>query len=476
MSLQRCSGTTGFPLRISKNLFTTWDGGFDPSDPAITRQLVVPTDFSVSWAPGSTVNISVDSANAQFKIQGLDNIAYGTELIYGSARYSCQPILSVVKAQHKNLVPISVSATQEIIMTFLIKNKESNPSSPDVILLCRPVILVEDPDIGTPFWKAVNSAALNTNTVRVDNYNGAENFTYADRQTLMPMITYETCIPTRLIGGSSASNPMEGSTKIRVHVVTQALSIPSDTSGTGNCTRVSRFVMPITTPPTGLKDLFNRNDYTNIQFADGSAATNYPQIPSTLSDSLSLYLPSSPEISSWESPTGAGSVLQTLQYLVPESFLGKSLSEISEISTIPKSRSTNKAYKCYSIDPTTDIVGDNILIDPTTGESLQTTTNKVNLMRSGGDPALAAALAGQAVQKTGVLPGDIEEAVLIGFSTLMAVGLLGQLMYSIRFFMNDNSSEGLNQLVWFAIYLLIVVGLSLIFAVAAKKIGNTKAK
>jgi hypothetical protein len=335
MSLQRCSGTSGFPLRISKNLFTTWDGGFDPSDPAITRQLVIPTDFSVSWAPESTVNISVNHENAQFKIQGLDNIAYGTELVYGSARYSCQPILSVVRAQHKNLVPISVSATQEIIMTFLIKNKESNPSSPDVILLCRPVILVGDTDIGTPFWKAVNSAALNNNSAQVTNYNGAENFTYADRQTLMPMITYETCMPTRLIGGSSGANPTEGSIKIRVHVVTQALSIPSDTSGTGNCTRVSKFVMPITTPASGLKDIFNRNDYTNIQFADGSA-TNYPPIPGILSDSLSLYLPSSPEITSWQSPTGAGSVLQTLEYLVPDSFLGKSLSEISEISTIPK--------------------------------------------------------------------------------------------------------------------------------------------
>ena len=475
MSLQRCSGTSGFPLRISKNLFTSWDGGFDPSDPAITRQLVVPTDFSVSWATTTMPqDITVDSANAQFKIGGLDNIADATKLIYGSARYSCQPILSVVKIQHRNLVPNS-SATQEIIMTFLIKNQESNPSSPHVILLCRPVILVSDSEsdseIGTPFWKAVNSAALNNNSVRVTNYNGSENFTYADRQTLMPMITYETCMPTRLIGGSSSANPMEGSTKIRVHVVTQPLSIPSVSSGTGKCTRVTNFVLPITTPASGLKDKFNRNDYTNIQFANGSA-TNYPPIPSPISDSLTLFLTSSPEITSWQ--TGANSVLQTLQYLVPDSFLGKSLSEISEITTIPKARSTNKAYKCYSIDPTTDIVGDNILIDPSTGESLQTTQNKVNLMRSGGDPALAAALAGQAVQKTGILPGDIEEIALIGISTLAALGLLGQFMYAIRFFMNDNSSEGINQLLLFAVYLFGVIALSIGFAVATKKIGNTK--
>lgn len=466
MSLQKCSGTSGFPIRLIQNLFTPWSGGYNPADPEVTKQLVVPTDFSVSWAPQRTLQVSVDTTGSQFKINGLDSTANAnTSITYGLganiATYHCQPILSIVNIQHANLIPHS-PATNELIMTFKIKdsqNKKDNPSSPDIILLCRPIILSSDETKGSDFWKAVNTSALNSNIVQT-RYNPADNFTY-DGTTLLPMMTYETCIPTRLIGGPNSAK--DGSTRIRVHVVTQPLSIPSASTGSGKCTRVAGFIMPV----NGLVDIFGQSGYTHVQFANGVAAdgtTNtYPTPTTPITNALTLSLPSATQVGSWESS------LQTFQYLVPEVFLGKSLSEISGMTRVPAAPPTKKAFKCYTIDPTKDVVGDQILIDPTTGESLQETMNKQSLQASGGDPALAAALAGQTAENTGILPGDIEQ-ILIIFSSLGGVALLAHLFYVIRLFLIHNYHDGQIQLVWFILFFSIIFAISVFISIEEKKI------
>ena len=460
MSLQKCNGTTGFPIKLSQNLFDQWPGGYNPSDPAVTNQLVVPTDFSVSWAPPTSLQVAVDNSLSQFKILGLDSVASGTTLTLGYATYVCQPILTIVKIQHANIIPYS-PATQELVMTFRIKDastKQSNPSSPDIILLCRPLILSSDNTNGTDFWKAVNSAALSNRQVQTV-YNEADNFAYGDGQTLMPMISYETCIPTQLIGGPNA--PKEGSTRVRVHVVTQPLTIPSDTNGSGKCSAVPKFIMPV----NGLVDIFGQNGYTKVQFTNGTAADGttktYPATTTPLSDALTLSVESSTQITTWQSASGIGSVLQTFQYLVPEVFLGKSLSEISRMTRLPAAPPTKKAFKCYTIDPTKDVVDDQILIDPTTGQSLQDTMNQQALEASGGDPALAAALAGQAGQNTGILPGDVEEIILIVFSSIGGLYLAGHLFYIIRLFMIDNYHEAQIQLMYFIVIFLVIFGISM---------------
>lgn len=473
MSTQKCSGTTGFPINVTQNLFSPWPGGFNPSDPKVTNQLVVATDFSVAWAPKTTLQVSVDDTLSQFQILGLDSTANAnTNITYGMgsdiATYHCQPKLSLVKIQHANLIPNS-PATQELVMTFKIKdsqNKKDNPSSPDIILLCRPVILAGDTKIGSEFWKAVNTAALNKSKVQT-TYNAAENFTYSDGSTLLPMITYQTCIPTRLIGGPNA--PKDGSIRMRVHVVTQPLSIPSSESGSGKCSAVPRFIMPV----NGLVDIFGQAGYTKVQFTNGVEAdgvTNkYPTPTTPISDSLTLSLPSSTQIVSWQSSSGIGSVLQTFQYLVPDTFLGKSLSEISGMTKIPDAPATKKAFKCYTIDPKKDVVDDQILIDPTTGRSLQDTMNQQALDASGGDPALAAALAGQAAQETGILPGDIEQVVLIIFSTIGGIALVAHLFYVIRLFMIKNYHDGQIQLMYFVIAFILVFVISLLISDAEQK-------
>ena len=137
MSLQACNGTIGFPVKISQNIFDKWSGGSDMT------AIISPTDFSIAWAPNSNqrhaVNVLVD--NDAFNID-IGSIANGTTLTYGTnTTYSCSSNLSLIQIQHANLSS-DKAATQEVIMSFTLNNKHSNPSSPDVILFCRPVVLV----------------------------------------------------------------------------------------------------------------------------------------------------------------------------------------------------------------------------------------------------------------------------------------------------------------------------------------------
>jgi hypothetical protein len=454
---------SGFPVIVSQNIFNPWPGN-EPSNTEIINKLVVPTDFNISWSPstGNKKQISVNKSQTYFQILIDDASASPTTLTLGSARYKCQPILSLLKIQHGNLVPpSSVSPSQELIMTFRIETrqmKQSNPSSPDIILLCRPVILTASSDSSSkdsPFWTAVNNAAFHSRT-ETALYNPADNFTY-NGETLLPMMTYETCVPTRLIGGTNATK--EGATRIRVHVATQPLYIPSVTSGTGQCTTVSKFILPV----TRLVDIFGENGYTNVQFATGIAngSNTYSAVSSQPTDYLTLSLPSSKNIGSWESmDQTSNSVLTMFEYLVPEVFLGKSLAEISAVKSLPVAKSPKKAYKCYTIDPTRDIVDDQIMIDPTTGESLQDSMKQRILAESGGDPALAAALAGQAAHNTGILPGDIEAIILIIVSIFGGIALLAHFLYLIRLiYVKDYHNAQIHSM-YFGVSLLILIGIS----------------
>jgi len=471
MSLQKCSGTTGFPIRLSQNIFNPWAGGYNPSDPKVTNQLVVPTDFSISWGPKTQVEVSVDNSQNQFKINGLESANTATTLIYGSANYYCQRTLSIIKIQHANLTQAK-DATQELIMAFRIKNaqeKKNNPSSPDIILLCRPVVLISNTNSGSEFWRAVNNSVLKNNRV-LTSYNAAENFTYdgsVANPILLPMMTYETCIPTQLL--SSTNPPKEGSTRIRVHVVTRPLNIASDDDGTGTCRRVLGFIMPI----NNLADIFGENKYTNAQFTNGTSADGttktYPAATTPLSDSLTVNLASPIEIGSWQSSSGIGTVLQTFAYLVPETFMGKSLSEIAAMSTNPKGPSIKKAFKCYTIDPRKDVVGDQILIDPTTGQTLTDTMRQEVLDSSGGDPALAAALAGNAIPNDGILPGDIENTFLVIFSIIAGIALIAYAFYILRFFGVGNYKEGSYHTLGFFVMFFIIFGISYGSSVSSKR-------
>jgi len=138
-----------------------------------------------------------------------------------------------------------------------------------------------------------------------------------------------------------------------------------------------------------------------------------------------------PRISDWDSE-----VSKKVTYLVPEAFLGKSLAEIAKATIVPKRASINKQYKCYTIDPTKDIVEDQIMIDPTTGEDIRSIMEREANEVSGGDPALSAALAGRK-SKSDISSQDIEETMLYIVGFLGGFFIVAYFSYVIRNFMEN---------------------------------------
>jgi len=388
MSLQACSGTNiGFPIRLNQNIFDTWAGSAN----ANMDSLIAPTEFSVAWAPERVSdNMRVSTEGSVFDIS-FPTIAEGTTLTVGNGvKYNCVSNLSLVQIQHGTLCQ-NKSATQEIILSFTIKDKDSNPSSPHVILFCRPVILYEE----TPenrndntFWSKVNTVAKTPESKKTMTSYDIQSIYAYNSDILMPMITYDTCISTQLSSGDASLN---GSLQVRVHVVPQALYIPSVNDGTGKCARVRSYLF---TP--NIRNIFNQSRYNIVKFNTGLNI-----FPSGNANNLKALAPSS-QITSWNE------VQQKFEYLVPDAFLGKSASDIAKMESLPKAKSRKNQYKCYTIDPEKDIKNGQILVDPTTGESLESAQNRNLLDSAGGDASLAFALAGNVAQNDGIQPGDIE--------------------------------------------------------------------
>jgi len=202
------------------------------------------------------------------------------------------------------------------------------------------------------------------------------------------------------------------------------------------------------------------NGYTAIQFSIGMAANGSGyEFPDAKNMNPGLTpLASSAMISDWPD------VLKQLEFLIPPSFLGKTLAELEKSTVVPVKKTVRKNFKCYTIDPKKDIVDGQIIIDPLTGESLKDTLMQDALDSSGGDPALAAALAGQAVGQSGIMPGDVEEAIFLTFSTIGAIFLVGYFFYVCRLFMDDVPGK-LNHL----LYLIMAVGILIGIIIALAK-------
>ena len=452
MSLQVCQGgNTGFPIKLNQTIFDPWPGTKNQD----IQKLVVPTDVEVAWAPASSANITATYANQIYHIGGFDSIASGTTLTLGGARYRCSPVLTLCGIQHARL-SYTKDVTNEIILVFTIETKNDNPSSPDMVFMCRPAILTDKKDMSIQLWSSVNSAAKNKSASNLSGFDLSTLFAY-NRDTMMPMMSYETCIATRLIGG--ANRATEGSATIRILVCSQPIYIYAESNGTGKCDRVAKYTLP-NRDGIRLLNVFQQSgvsSYTNIQFTDRKSddgkTNEFPTIPSPIANFLVLGL-SGNMVDNWEG------VLQTFQYLVPEVFLGKSLASIAKSTVPPVKKTGKKAFKCYTIDPRKDVVDDQIMIDPTTGEPLKDTMDALNRSSAGGDPALAMALGGQPVESSGIQPGDIEEILVYIFSFIGGVSLLAYLFYIIRQFMAHRYSEGITHIVSFIVCFLVLFALT----------------
>lgn len=367
MSDSQCKSgdTIGFPVTLAQSLYTNWPATANAQQQI--QRLIVPTDFSIQWQNNGqqTCNITVKqtlnsaAGPGVFQISGFDPA--GSTITYGPAIYQCSGVISIVQNQHPNLTQGS-NAQYEMILAFQIKNKNINPSSPDIILLCRPLIF-QNNGSNTPFWNAVD---VSTTQQAVQNNVGIDlsSFYGYNPTTPMPMITYQTCLSVKRFerGGQFTF----GSLKFRVNVVPQPIYVVASETGLGKCSSINKYTL--ITNGNGPIDVFGRGDI--IQFRDGNGTDLFP-LQTTSSYLAPLAAPNA--------ISALADVLQKFEILVPEAFLGKSLSDIANIQTPPKIKPKKKAFKCYTIDPTKDIVGDQIMVDPTTGQSLKDT------MRDGTD-------------------------------------------------------------------------------------------
>jgi hypothetical protein len=382
---------TGFPLRLSLSIFSDWPATKDTSSQL--KKLIVPTDFTVNWGhPTISAQISVTNTAAsgnlpgKFQINGFDTVADGTTLSYGNAGYTCSRVLSIVQNQHKTLNQ-GGEALYELVLAFQIANKSDNPTSPDIILLTRPIVF--SPNYQSfPFLSTVDLAAVRK-TPQATGLDLSTLFGY-NSAILMPMVSYQTCLPVKLTNtNSSPYETMIGSIRMRVNVVMQPLYVNPSANGLGLCSSINKYTL--VTEPKKLVDIFlynyknqvfgggvNTNVY--IQFKDGYGTDGFPAPLQAASKSNYLVpLAQSSNISAFSD------VIQKIQVLVPEEFIGKSLAEISNSKNLPASSSKKKKFKCYTIDPNKDIVNGQIMIDPTTGKSLKDTLDQGAKDASGGD-------------------------------------------------------------------------------------------
>jgi hypothetical protein len=142
------------------------------------------------------------------------------------------------------------------------------------------------------------------------------------------------------------------------------------------------------------------------------------------------------------------------EFKAKEQELGKSLSDISKATVLPEKKQAKKAFKCYTIDPNKDIVNDQIMIDPTTGECLSDTLKKEALESAGGDPIY---MNGQ--DTSGIMPGDIETIVIticVVMGTIILLAYLGYISHLI-IYRSAGFHEALPHVFGFIMSLLILI-------------------
>jgi len=401
MSTLSCQAddTTGFPLKVAYPIHSNW-----PSSQNTQSELqkkIVPTDFTLNWGANKgklqSITITVNQTPTIFQIRGINIITDNTTLAYGNASYVCSSVLSIVKNQHINLndkLNTGLVPLYELILAFQIANKSDNPSSPDIILLTRPIVFSSTntpsdfvSNTSSDFLSAVDIATASTTKSKTTPLDMSTLFGY-DSSTLLPMVSYQTCLPVKLTNtNESPYTSIIGSMRMRVNVVRQPLYVNGSANGLGLCSTINKYTL--VTEPRRLVDIFLYN-FNNqifggitsnvyIQFKDGLGTDGYPTLTSTNKENNLKLLLDTPSI------TALSDLTTKIIILIPETFIGKSLAQIANSTTPPKTTSKKKAFKCYTIDPSRDIVGDQIMVDPTTGQSLKDTMQQNAEDAAGGD-------------------------------------------------------------------------------------------
>jgi hypothetical protein len=418
MSSGQCKSgdNQGFPLTISQDLYSKWPGVDSSESSRRIKSITVPNEYSVKWpSPSYNTSISVvkpSTDNDVLRVTGLEPYTERTTLTYGDASYTCSNVLSIVQNQHPFFCKHS-KASSEAILSFQINNKNENPSSPEIILFCRPLVITESKEYSPDgMWNTIDKAS-NLSRAQSGTVDLSSLYAY-NASMLMPFIVYQTCIPVKLLSASPASKTTAttGSLRVRVNVFMQPLFLNLKSSELGS-TSVKKYTLPKFPDPVGL---FSNESLVppTLQFKDGYGADDFP---TTRKTNLTFSLATSRK-------TDFDSVINTIEIQVPEAFLGKSLNDISSTSVAPVKSTKKRPYKCYTIDPKKDIVDGQIMVDPATGEKL---TEAQAQAEFGGDSNIDTDID----IETGIMPGDVEYALSVTLTVIGTLGLLGYLLFIV---------------------------------------------
>jgi len=454
----RAGDTTGFPVTLAQSLYKEWPATNDAQRQI--QSLTVPTDFSIQWLNNgiqANTTISVRYTTSSGGVPGVFQISGfnpdGSTITFGKAQYKCSGVISIVQNQHPMFCRDNF-AQYEMILAFQIINKATNPSSPDIILLCRPISFQSSgSNPPNSFWNAVDTATFR-NAPQTASLDLSTFFGY-NASMLMPMVTYQTCMPVKLLKtGGTASY---GSLRIRVNVVTQPIRIFASENGLGKCSSIRKYTL--VTTANGPIDIFG-SGYNLIQFKDGTGADTFPN-----QNSKSNLVPNEAP----NSISALSDILQKFEILVPEAFLGKSLAEISNAPTPQGPKRKKRPFKCYTIDPTKDIVDGQIMVDPTTGQSLKDTQKQDALDAAGGDISI---VNGGVNADPGIMPGDVENVLtttIIFFGTIALLSYLGFIAY---IFLHADSTYQLNTKIFHIVMFIVSFIMLMLFLAYDEKTDN----
>jgi hypothetical protein len=142
-------------------------------------------------------------------------------------------------------------------------------------------------------------------------------------------------------------------------------------------------------------------------------------------------------------------VIDTFMILVPDAFLGKSLSELSNAKTPTPVPRKKRSLKCYRINSEKDIKNGEVLVDPQTGQSLKSTLDREAKDSVGGDSSL---LDGS----SGLMPGDVQNIIFIILTTLISIGLFFYMVYIFNMYNNGHPYTNHNIAIFVILFISLV--------------------
>ena len=462
MSLQSCQPTaySGFPV-------------LPPSTaPPITSILttdytnsIVPIDITASWQPTmSSVDVSIyASKNSSTNLINpfvftLPESTSTTSIQYGPATYDLYPSIAIVQNQHARLTG-SQSSKYEMIITFC-KRDTSNlySSSPNILLLCRP-LTVSSTKTTDLIWSPIANALASPTRAATIGFNIQSIYTFPTTKSFMPMVAYSTCLPVKVLN-SSILNPQttakSGSISMRVYVVNQPLVI-------NTTPEMEALIPPSYSLSVPISKLFLQNDvpsgYNTLQFKDGLGTGGFP---SNTAANL-LPLPYTVSIVG----TASSAIRIAYEYVVADELLGMSITDIARMTDNTKSSAGGKSvsggntqFKCYQIDPSKDISNGTITIDPKTGLPLKDLIAESSSNDNGGysSPTL------DMDASSGLMPGDWQQIGVVALIVVLTIFLLVYIIFILDHIIEHKNIEDiLIHFVVIAIVFGLLIGVGVMY-------------